>query len=75
MEFLNTSNIFEEYPDVVGADELCKMLGGISKKLAYRILQDKKIPSLRIGREYKIAKTDVIKFILNHGQSSDSLSK
>ena len=61
---LDTSKIFEQYPDVVGVDELCKMLGGISRKLAYRILRKNEISSVRIGREYKVAKVDVIDFIV-----------
>mgnify|MGYP002528532662 CR=1 FL=1 len=65
--------MFDEYPDVVGINELCIMLGRSSKKLAYRYLRNKSIPSIRIGREYKIAKADVIKFVLNHGKSSDCL--
>ena len=67
MEDYNT-RIFAEYPDVVGTDELCDMLGGVSRKLVYRILQNKEIPSLRIGRTYKIAKTDVAAYILQHGK-------
>ena len=31
-------SLFENYPDVVEVDELCQMLGGISKKLAYQLL-------------------------------------
>ena len=67
MEDYNTS-IFAEYPDVVGTDELCDMLGGVSRKLVYRILQNKEIPSLRIGRTHKIAKTDVAAYILQHAK-------
>lgn len=67
MEDYNT-RIFAEYPDVVGTDELCDMLGGVSRKLVYRILQNKEIPSLRIGRTYKIAKTDVAAYILQYGK-------
>ena len=67
MEDYNT-RIFAEYPDVVGTDELCDMLGGVSRKLVYRILQNKEIPSLRIGRTYKIAKTDVPAYVLQHGK-------
>lgn len=60
--------IFAEYPDVVGTDELCEMLGGISRRLVYRILREGQIPSLRIGRTYKIAKADVAAYILQHGE-------
>lgn len=70
MEDYNT-RIFAEYPDVVGTDELCDMLGGVSRKLVYRILQNKEIPSLRIGRTYKIAKADVAAYILQHGKPQE----
>ena len=59
---------FAEYPDVVSTDELCEMLGGISRKLVYRILREGQISSLRIGRSYKIAKADVVAYVLQHGK-------
>jgi excisionase family DNA binding protein len=37
----------------------------ISKKLAYRLLKQNIIPSIRVGREYRIAKTDVVNFVTN----------
>ena len=42
--------MFENYPDVVEVDDLRKMLGGISRKLAYRLLADQEIRSVRVGR-------------------------
>ena len=47
---MKTQEMFDDYPDVVEVDALCKMLGGISRKLAYRLLADQKIKSVRIGR-------------------------
>jgi len=47
--------MFKNYPDVVNVKELQSMLGGISKKLAYHLLQNNIIKSMKIGREYKIA--------------------
>ena len=58
-------SMFTEYPDVVGVDELCKMLGGISKKLAYQMLQKNEIVHLKIGRTYKIPKISIIRFLVN----------
>ena len=55
--------MFAAYPDVVGVEEICSMLGGISKKLARKLLSNKKIESLLIGREYKTTKQDVIDYI------------
>ena len=36
-------SMFENYPDVVEVEDLRKMLGGISRKLAYRLLADDEI--------------------------------
>ena len=55
--------MFEDYPDVVDVDGLCKMLGGISRKLAYRLLINQEIKSVRIGRSYKIPKIYVIEYL------------
>lgn len=55
--------MFREYPDVVDVDDLCKMLDGISKKLAYRLLAAQEIRSVRIGRSYKIPKACVIEYL------------
>ncbi len=56
-------SMFKDYPDVVNVKELQLMLGGISKKLAYHLLQNNIIKSIKIGREYKIAKADVILYL------------
>ena len=55
--------MFEKYPDVVSVPELCKMLGGISKKLAYRLLANGDIYSVKVGRTYKIPKISVIDYL------------
>ena len=60
---MKTKEMFETYPDVVGVDDLCKMLGGISRKLAYRLLSDQEIKSVRIGRSYKIPKVFIIEYL------------
>lgn len=55
--------MFKNYPDVVNVKELQLMLGGISKKLTYDLLKNNLINSTKIGREYKIAKIDVILYL------------
>ena len=55
--------MFEKYPDVVEVKELCQMLGGISKKLAYRLLANGEIFSVRVGRSQKIPKMGVIAYL------------
>lgn len=54
--------MFKEYPDVVGIKESCAMLH-IGKSKAYELLADGKIRSIRIKREYRIAKEAVIDFV------------
>lgn len=60
---MKTQAMFEEYPDVVDVHDLCRMLGGISRKLAYRLLTTQEIKSVRIGRTYKIPKACVIEYL------------
>ena len=62
-------SMFKNYPDVVNVKQLQIMLGGISKKLAYHLLQNKIIKSIKIGRQYKIAKVDVILYLTQNNNS------
>ena len=66
--------MFEKYPDVVSVSELCKMLGDISKKLAYRLLANGNIFSVRVGRTYKIPKVSVIAYMTGKSLSGKSKS-
>ena len=52
-------SMFKGYPDVVNVKELQIMLGGISNQL----LRNNIIKSIKIGRQYKIAKADVILYL------------
>jgi len=56
--------MFTDYPDIVNLTQIRKMLGGISNTLAYRMLREKKIKSKKVGREYKIPKVNVIKYMV-----------
>ena len=57
-------SMFDNYPDVVEVEDLRKMLGGISRKLAYRLLADDEIRSVKVGRSYKIPKVCVIEYLM-----------
>ena len=41
------------------------MLGGIGVTLAYKLLKERKIKSIKIGREYKIPKSYIIEYLLD----------
>ena len=56
--------MFTDYPDIVNLTQMRKMLGGISNSLAYRMLREKKIKSKKVGRQYKIPKVNVIKYVM-----------
>ena len=60
----NTATIFEGYPDVVEVEDLRQMLGSISRKLAYKLLAENEIRSVRVGRAYKIPKVCVINYLI-----------
>ena len=63
-------DMFAEYPDVVDVEQLRKMLGGISRKLAYRLLASGELRCVRIGRSYRIPKLCVIEYLT--GESDDA---
>ena len=71
---MKKQSMFENYPDVVEVDDLRKMLGGISKKLAYRLLSDQEIRSVRVGRPYKIPKICVIEYLMGEEMCHINLS-
>ncbi len=54
--------IFQEYPDVVSVEQLCKMLR-IGRNTAYRLLKSGAIQAIRIGRQYRIPKKQVIQYM------------
>lgn len=56
------NQLFEEYTELVSVKDLMNMLG-IGRVLAYRLISDKKVKAVKIGREYKIVKNSVIALI------------
>lgn len=62
--------MFKEYPDVVDVEMLCKMLGGISRKLAYRLLATGELRSVRVGRSYRIPKCCVIEYLTGQNKTN-----
>ena len=58
----NKKNTFSEYPDVLTVQQLSAMLR-ISTKVAYKLVKEGKIKSIRIGRNFKIAKVFVLDYL------------
>ena len=55
--------VFKNYPDVVDVEQLCVMLGNISKKTAYRLLKSGEIQSVVVGHAYRIPKICVLNYL------------
>lgn len=66
--------MFDRYPEVVEVDDLRKMLGGISRKLAYKLLTEKEIQAVKVGRSYKIPKICIIEYLLGEEMCHIKLS-
>lgn len=60
----NYDLMFTSYPDLVNVVQLKEMLG-IGITLAYRLVKNKTISALKVGREYKIPKRNVIAYLTN----------
>lgn len=56
------SEMFADYKDTVTREQLQEMLG-IGKSLAYKLLQSQQIKSIRVGRQYRVCKVDIIKYL------------
>jgi len=54
--------LFKEYPDCVNVAELQKMLG-IKRTKAYELLKQGDIKAIKIGKDYKISKLNVIAYL------------
>lgn len=54
--------VFKEYPDILDVEQMSALLK-VSKKTAYKLLTQGKIDCLKVGREYKIPKANVIKYL------------
>lgn len=63
----NYQMMFTAYPDLVNIKQLKEMLG-IGITLAYRLVKENTIKSLKVGREYKIPKRNVIAYLTNQNE-------
>ena len=54
--------VFKEYPDVLDVKQVSKLLG-VSTKTVYGLLRAGTIDSLKIGREFRIPKVNVMRYV------------
>ena len=55
--------MFAEYPDIVTVKDLQAMLG-ISRHLAYDLINDGHLAGMKIGNSFKIPKVSVIRYVM-----------
>lgn len=69
MENMNeiSNFMFKDFPDCVNAQELQQMLG-IKRTKTYELLKNGTIKSIKIGKDYKISKLNVIAYLLGGEQ-------
>lgn len=60
------TKMLKGYPDVLNIKQMCEILGGISTKTGYKMLNENVIESVRIGRQFRIAKISLINFMLKN---------
>ena len=58
------AKMLKDYPELIRIEQLCEALGGISTKTGYKFLKEKRIASLKIGREYRITKSNLIDYLM-----------
>ena len=56
--------IVNSYPDILSVKQLCELLE-IGRNSAYKLLQRGEIKSVRIGKLYRIEKSEVRKYAEN----------
>jgi len=54
--------VFKEYPDVLDVKQVSVLLG-VSTKTVYKLLRNGTLDSLKIGREFRIPKVNVMKYV------------
>lgn len=54
--------MFPEYPDIVNIRQLREMLG-ISRQLAYNLINNGELQAIKIGNSFKIPKVSVINYV------------
>lgn len=60
--------LFKEYPDVLDVKLVSKLLG-ISTKTVYKLINSGDLPCLKVGREFRILKVAVMKYMDAFGAS------
>ena len=62
--------MFEQFGDVVTVEELAKMLR-VGRNTAYELVRSRQIPSVKIGRQIRVAKKMVAEYMVQQVKDRD----
>ena len=66
--------VFKEYPDVLDVKQVSQLLG-VSTKTVYRLLRNGTLDSLKIGREFRVPKVNIMRYVkVFHPLINDSVA-
>ena len=66
--------VFKEYPDVLDVKQVSQLLG-VSTKTVYRLLRNGTLDSLKIGREFRVPKVNIMRYVkVFHPLINDSIA-
>lgn len=65
----NPCKLFRNYPDALTLKDFANMLG-ISTKLASKLIKDGAVEAIKVGREYRIAKVNAIRYLMGAKSAS-----
>ena len=60
--------VFKDYPDILDVKQVSTLLG-VSTKTVYRLLREGTLDSLKIGREFRVPKVNVMKYVKVFGSA------
>ena len=63
-----SNTMFKDYPEVLNVEDMSQILH-ISVKTVYKLLKDQSVEHLKVGREYRIPKINLIKYLLKSGRT------
>lgn len=70
LEKINYYKLFKDYPETITVKEMRKMLGGITKYAAFKLINEEKVQCKKIARVCRISKNSVIKYMYSKERGS-----
>ena len=60
MEIYQT--VLKDCPEIMSVEKMSEVLG-VSRRVGYKLLKEEKIPKVRVGKAYKIAKVNLLAYL------------